>query len=106
MADPEFQETMRASRKVLAEEMEELAAPTLSTARLKRGFSQSRVASIMNTSQSHISKIEAGEVKLHLDTAKRLADVLGISLDTLYSLLPNKPEKLENKPQSVSAFAS
>ena len=47
--------------------------------RLRRGWSQQRLAREIGTSQSHIARIEAGQDML-LDTARRLANALNVSL--------------------------
>jgi len=47
--------------------------------RLKLGWSQQRLADEIGTSQPHIARIEAGRDIL-LDTARRLADALQVSL--------------------------
>jgi DNA-binding XRE family transcriptional regulator len=47
--------------------------------RLNKGWSQLRLAQELGTSQSHIARIEAGQDIL-LDTARRLAKALGVSL--------------------------
>lgn len=59
--------------------------------RLANGMSQTQLASAMGTSQSHIAKIEAGQVRLYLDTAERLARTLGVTIDRL-NVLVARPE--------------
>lgn len=51
--------------------------------RSELGFSQKDVAEKTNTSPTLISKYEKGLSKPRIETAKRIAEVLGIDLDTL-----------------------
>lgn len=58
-------------------------ADSLSQLRLSRGMSQTSLASIIGTSQSHIAKIEAGLLDIKFSTASNIADALAVSLDVL-----------------------
>lgn len=51
----------------------------IAAVRLKKGWSQRRLAQEIGTSQPHIARIEAGQDVL-LDTARRLAKALEVSL--------------------------
>ncbi|WP_412130714.1 helix-turn-helix domain-containing protein [Bordetella bronchiseptica] len=55
--------------------------------RLAAGLSQTQLAKLVGTSQSHIAKIEAGHVRVYLDTANRLATALGVDLERLNAIL-------------------
>lgn len=78
---------MQQARMLLAEEIDELVPDSLAKLRLRRGMSQTQLAQILKTSQSHIAKIESGTVKLYWQTATKLADALDISLDRLRPLV-------------------
>ncbi|WP_017234958.1 helix-turn-helix domain-containing protein [Pandoraea sp. B-6] len=80
-----------AARRFIAEEILRAAPPdSLAKLRLSRGLSQQELARLTCTSQSHIAKIEAGSVKMFLDTAIKLADALGVSLDRFRELIRNE----------------
>lgn len=53
--------------------------------RTQRGFSQEHVAKAIGVSRPTYTAIEAGKQKLDLEEAKKLANLLGIDVDTLLS---------------------
>ncbi|NNH19152.1 helix-turn-helix transcriptional regulator [Bordetella trematum] len=65
--------------------------------RLQKGLSQTQLADLIGTSQSHIAKIEAGQVRIYLDTANRLAVALSVSLDKLNALLDSTSAESSSK---------
>lgn len=54
---------------------------TLANLRLRKGWSQKRLADAIGTSQPHIARIENGRDNVLLATANALARALGVSLD-------------------------
>lgn len=88
LQDSKEQSDVRDARKELAEEFASVVPNSLAVARLRRGLSQAQLAETLQTSQSHIAKIEAGKVRLYFATAMRLADALSLSLDQLRTLVP------------------
>lgn len=56
---------------------------TVRTLRLRRGWSQSQLASELGTSQSHVARIERGTENLSLDTCRRLCSALGVDMNAL-----------------------
>lgn len=78
-------------------------ADSLSQLRLLRGMSQTSLASIIGTSQSHIAKIEAGLLDIKFSTASNIADALAISLDTLKPLITMQKVAEAHTKTTVSA---
>ena len=68
---------------------------SLAKLRLQRGLSQAELARIIQSSQPHIAKIEAGSIKIYWDTAIKLADALNVSLDMLRPLIDGTQLKTE-----------
>ncbi len=66
-----------ARRKIVEQMPAETAG--LAALRLKKGWSQQRLAQEIRTSQPHIARIEGGQDIL-MDTARRLAEALGVTL--------------------------
>ncbi|RUQ35512.1 MAG: XRE family transcriptional regulator [Candidatus Competibacteraceae bacterium] len=56
---------------------------TVRTLRLRKGWSQSRLAEVLGTSQSHVARIERGTENLSLETCRKLCDALGIDMNAL-----------------------
>lgn len=56
---------------------------TVRTLRLRKGWSQTRLADELATSQSHIARIERGTENLTIETCRKLARALSIDLNTL-----------------------
>lgn len=72
---------------MLAADLMQDSPPSLAKLRLERGFSQHKLAKSIGTSQPHIAKIEAGTINIYWDTAIRIADALGVSLEELRPLI-------------------
>jgi transcriptional regulator with XRE-family HTH domain len=53
-----------------------------------KGYSQDYVATKLHISQNALSKIERGEIKISLDKASELAEVMEIELDSLINFEP------------------
>ena len=56
---------------------------TVRAFRLRKGWSQTRLAEELSTSQSHVARIERGTENLTIETCRKLSTVLGIDLNTL-----------------------
>lgn len=48
--------------------------------RLKKGFSQARLAMLASTTQAHIARIENGSTDCQVGTLQRVADALGVDV--------------------------
>jgi len=55
--------------------------------RLKKGWSQSRLAAEVGTSQPHIARIERGTEDVRISTIERLAAALGVKNSDLFEIL-------------------
>ena len=71
----------------------------LKKARKKANLSQEKVAEIINTSRSNISKYETGFLEPNIDTLKKLCELYGISADELLEINNNKIENNINIKQ-------
>lgn len=60
---------------------------TVRTLRLRKGWSQSRLAEALATSQSHVARIERGTENLTIDTCRRLCKALEIDMNSLDTAL-------------------
>ena len=60
---------------------------TVRTVRLRKGWSQTRLAEALGTSQSHVARIERGTENLTIETCRRLAMALSIDMNTLDTML-------------------
>jgi ribosome-binding protein aMBF1 (putative translation factor) len=60
--------------------------------RLKKGWSQRRLAQAIGTSQPHIARVESGQ-DIMLDTARRLAGALDVSLLDIDAALHSRTSK-------------
>ncbi len=81
--DPAVKQRMESARAELAAELLANEDHSFATLRLSRGLSQTQLAELIGTSQPHIAKIEAGKVNLLFATAVKIAEALGVSVDTL-----------------------
>ena len=85
-------EEMSEARKWLVEAAYKDIPQTLSSLRLEHGWSQAQLANLLNTSQSHVARIERGTENLTIDTCRRLCNVLEIDMNTLDELLRRQEE--------------
>ena len=53
------------------------------TLRLRKGWSQSRLAKALETSQSHVARIERGTENLTIETCRKISKALEIDMNTL-----------------------
>lgn len=60
---------------------------TMRTLRLRKGMSQAQLAEAIGTQQPHVARIESGQADLRLETFRRIAEVLGVDLNTLNQAL-------------------
>ena len=60
---------------------------TVRTLRLGKGWSQTRLAEALGTSQSHVARIERGTENLTIETCRKLATALDIDMNTLDQVL-------------------
>lgn len=67
----------------MADELSETDLNPIANIRLKKGYSQTTLATMIGTSQSHIARIESGKVKMLFDTAIKMSAALSVSLDEL-----------------------
>ena len=77
--DPTVKSGMESARTRIAEQIP-IHDRGLAYLRLRRGWSQKRLADAIGTSQSHIARIEAGRSNVFLDTANQLARALGTTI--------------------------
>lgn len=70
---------------------------TVRTLRLRKGWSQARLASEISTSQSHVAQIEAGTENVSVDTCRRLAAALTIDMNALDQALRQQESRAQAK---------
>lgn len=85
--DPGRQAAIARARAWAADALHEDEDETLRSLRLRKGFSQQQLATLIGTSQPHIARIEGGADNLNIDTCRRLARALGVDLNTLDAAL-------------------
>ncbi|AZW31491.1 helix-turn-helix domain-containing protein [Bordetella bronchiseptica] len=86
-SDAQLQADLSTARKMWATEAYAGTPDSMAGMRLAAGLSQTQLAKLVGTSQSHIAKIEAGHVRVYLDTANRLAAALEVDLERLNAIL-------------------
>ena len=88
--DEEWHAAMAEARHWVAEQFYAEDGDTVRSLRLRKGWSQSRLAEALGTSQSHIARIERGTENLALETCRKLCNALGIDMNTLDLALKNQ----------------
>ena len=72
---------------IFGEETIRIFGERIEAARKKKGLTQEELAERVNVSQSMINHIENGNKKPSLETAVALANELGVTLDSLISIV-------------------
>ena len=86
VAQHSLKDKMPAARKWVANDFYE-GQMTLATLRLKAGLTQAELAKKVDMPQSSVARLESGRENPSLTRAKKIADVLAVSLDKLYFAL-------------------
>ena len=88
---------MEGARRWVAEEFRDEDSNTVRTLRLGKGWSQTRLAEELGTSQPHVARIERGTENLALETCRKLSWALGIDMNTLDQALRRQEAIAEAK---------
>ena len=81
--DEEWHAAMAEARHWIADQFYAEDDDTVRTLRLRKGWSQNRLAEVLGTSQSHVARIERGTENLALETCRKLCDALGVDMNAL-----------------------
>lgn len=85
--DPAARDAIAAGRRAVADSYYAKQPRSLAWYRLKRGWSQKELATRMNTSQSYIARLEAGDIDPQVSTLARLASVFDVTAAELLDAL-------------------
>jgi DNA-binding XRE family transcriptional regulator len=91
--DPAMQEELLNARRWVADTVLAGKPVTMRTLRLRKGLSQAQLAEAIGTQQPHVARIEGGQADLRLETCRRIAEVLGVDLNTLDQALQGQGGK-------------
>lgn len=86
-SDPVRKSHLEAGRKWVAESFYSDDGVTVRSLRLNKGWSQKQLADELLTSQPHIARIEKGTENVGISTCRKLAQALGVDLNTLNEAL-------------------
>lgn len=95
--DAAFENELRAARHRRAFDLEAREGKTLKVLRLSRGMSQAELAVRIGMKQPHIARIERGHNCPTWQTCRRLAEALGVDLNTLDEYLPTVADTVEGE---------
>jgi len=82
-SSPTMREELLDARRWVADTVLAGKPVTMRTLRLRRGLSQAQLAEAIGTQQPHVARIENGQADMRLETCRRIAQVLGVDLNTL-----------------------
>jgi ribosome-binding protein aMBF1 (putative translation factor) len=74
---------MEEARRWAAQTLHGHEGDTVRTLRLRKGWSQTQLAEVLGTSQSHVARIERGTENISIDTCRRLSVALDVDMNTL-----------------------
>lgn len=81
---------VRARQRLGAWVEKEMPDKSLAALRMRAGFSQAKLAELMGTQQSNISRWEKAPGDMQHSTMKRLAQLLGVSTNEVVSAIENQ----------------
>lgn len=84
---PKHRAALEEGRKWVTDAFYREDGDTVRTLRLRKGWSQTRLADEIGTSQPHLSRIEAGTENVTIDTCRRLSAALCVDLNALNQAL-------------------
>jgi len=96
----ERRKAMEEARSWVADEFYSEDGDTVRTLRLRKGWSQSRLAEALSTSQPHIARIEKGTENLTIETCRKLCQALEIDFNTLDLALGQQERITHSKVKS------
>lgn len=85
--DPNKRSMLEEGRRWVARTFYGEEGDTVRTLRLRKGWSQTRLAEALGTSQSHVARIERGTENLTIETCRKLGMVLDVDMNTLDAML-------------------
>ncbi|WP_295433098.1 helix-turn-helix transcriptional regulator [uncultured Thiodictyon sp.] len=85
--DDQGRAALEAGRRWVADTFYDEDGDTVRALRLRLGWSQTRLAEALQTSQSHVARIERGTENLTIETCRKISRVLGIDLNRLNDAL-------------------
>ena len=90
--DPAMREVLLDARRWVADTVLAGRPVTLRKLRLRKGLSQAQLAEAIGTQQPHVARIESGQADVRLETCRRIAQVLGVDLNTLDQALRSEAD--------------
>jgi ribosome-binding protein aMBF1 (putative translation factor) len=81
--NPERRGALEDARRWMEETIHADEGDTVRTLRLRKGWSQTKLAEVLGTSQPHIARIERGTENIAIETCRRLCQALDIDMNTL-----------------------
>jgi len=97
--DDQGRAALEAGRRWVADSFYREDGDTVRTLRLRMGWSQTRLAEALGTSQSHVARIERGTENLTIETCRKLAQALEIDLNTLNEALKRQEAIAAARPK-------
>lgn len=73
--------------------------------RKQRGYSQDRFAEVAELSQAYLSSVERGIANPRLDTVKKIATGLGLTMSDLFIFELGEQTSADRKARFISMFA-
>lgn len=86
-SNPRKKAALARARAKLAGKLQGDEGDTIRTVRLRRGWSQAKLAGLLDSSQSHIARIERGSENVAWETMRKLCRALEVDMNTMDEML-------------------
>lgn len=97
--NPRRAKALADARAELGKDIQVMEGRSIRARRLELGYSQTKLAELIGTSQSHVARIESGKGtdNLYFNTCRRLGEALQIDMNTVDVLLRAQEKIASNK---------
>lgn len=86
-SNPRKKAALERARAKIAGQLQEDEGDTIRTARLRFGWSQTKLAELLGTSQSHVARIERGSENVAWETMQKLSSALQVDMNAMDEML-------------------
>ena len=80
--------------------------PDLSLARMKKGFSQRRLALVASLSSAFISQLESGQRSVGPESAKKICEALEVELEDIFFVEGVHKRKQSKSSSAVNSYST
>ncbi|WP_051234211.1 helix-turn-helix domain-containing protein [Halomonas halocynthiae] len=94
--NPRKKAALERARARIADQVSRGDGDTVKSLRLRKGWSQTTLSTLLGTSQSHVARIERGSENVTWETMRKLCDTLDVDMNTIDTMLQRQRSAFES----------